>query len=139
MESATFRRWLAERGCHFAEHEHRRHHEGPVMVTVSREGHKTDVPLGGSRQHLDPQVVQRACEELGLDPSQLPGPKSRFERHATTSDGAGSRADPRVPVAGIDLGGSAAAGNLAVHVGYGPSPPFDPARSVKSQGRRRHS
>jgi len=35
------------------------------------------VPLGGPRQTIDPRVVLRACEELGLDPSQLPGPKSR--------------------------------------------------------------
>lgn len=47
------------------------------MVTVHREGRKTEVPLGGSRQILDPRVVLRACEELGLDPAQLPGPKSR--------------------------------------------------------------
>jgi hypothetical protein len=26
---------------------------------------------------LDERVVRRACEELGLDWSQLPGPKSR--------------------------------------------------------------
>ena len=26
---------------------------------------------------LDPRVVRRVCEELGLDRSQLPGPKSR--------------------------------------------------------------
>jgi hypothetical protein len=31
----------------------------------------------GSRQALDVRVVRRACEELGLDPAQLPGPKSR--------------------------------------------------------------
>lgn len=47
------------------------------MVTVHREGKKTLVPLGGSRQILDPRVVRRACEELGLDPAKLPGPKSR--------------------------------------------------------------
>jgi hypothetical protein len=47
------------------------------MVTVHREDRKTRAPLGGSRQALDPRVVRRACDELGLDPSQLPGPKSR--------------------------------------------------------------
>jgi len=31
----------------------------------------------GSRQIFDPRVVRRACEELGLDPAQLPGAKSR--------------------------------------------------------------
>jgi hypothetical protein len=76
MESPTFRRWLTEQGCRFDLHEHARH-EGPVMVTVHREGRKAEVPLGGSLHILDPRVVRRACEELGLDWSQLPGPKSR--------------------------------------------------------------
>jgi hypothetical protein len=43
------------------------------MVTVHREGRKAEVPLGGSRQAIDPRAVRRA----GLDPAQLPGPKSR--------------------------------------------------------------
>jgi hypothetical protein len=77
MESATFRKWLAERGCRFDQHEHEQRHQGQVMVTVHREGRKTEIPLGGSRQTLDARVVHRACEELGLDWSQLPGPKSR--------------------------------------------------------------
>ena len=76
MESATFRKWLAERGCHFDHHEHQRG-DGPVMVTVQREGRKAEVPLNGSRQSLDAHVVEQACIELGLDPTQLPGPKSR--------------------------------------------------------------
>lgn len=77
MESATFRKWLVEQGCRIDGDEHPRGHEGHVMVTVHREGQKTRVPLGGSRQSLDPRMVRQACEELGLDPSQLPGPKSR--------------------------------------------------------------
>lgn len=76
MESATFRKWLADRGCRFDQHEQRRH-EGPVMVTVHREGKKSEVPLGGSQQIIDPRIVRRACEELGLDWTQLPGPASR--------------------------------------------------------------
>ena len=51
--------------------------DGQVTVTVHREGRKAEVPLGGSRQILDHRVVRRACEELGLDWSELPGPKSR--------------------------------------------------------------
>jgi hypothetical protein len=47
------------------------------MVTVHRDHRKTEIPLGGSRETLDSRIVQRACEELGLDWSQLPGPKSR--------------------------------------------------------------
>jgi len=77
MESATFRNWLLEQGCRIDGHEHHQRHEGPVMVTVHHEGRTTDVPLGGSRQILDARVVRRACEELGLDWSQLPGPRSR--------------------------------------------------------------
>jgi hypothetical protein len=66
MQSATFRKWLAEHGCRFDVHEHKRG-EGRVLVTVHREGRKSEVPLGGSRQDLDPREVRRACEELGLD------------------------------------------------------------------------
>jgi hypothetical protein len=64
MESAMFRKWL-----------HR--HLGPVMVTAHREGRKAEFPLSGSRQRLASRVVQHACEQLDLDWSQLPGPKSR--------------------------------------------------------------
>lgn len=77
MESATFRKWLVERGCHIDGHGRSKGHEGPVIVTVHREGRTTRMPLGGSHQALDPRIVRRACEDLGLDPVQLPGPKSR--------------------------------------------------------------
>ena len=77
MESATFRKWLVEQGCRIDRGEHHKRHEGQVMVTVHREGRKTEVPLGGSHQILDARLVRRACEELGLDPAQLPGPKGR--------------------------------------------------------------
>lgn len=77
MESTTFRKWLAEQGCRFDRHERHQRHDGHVMVTVHRDGRKTEAPLGGSREALDPRIVRRACEELGLDWSQLPGPKSR--------------------------------------------------------------
>jgi len=77
MESATLRKWLVEQGCRIDGHEHHQRHEGPVMVTVHREGRTTELALGGSRQILDTRVVRRACEELGLDWSQLPGLQSR--------------------------------------------------------------
>jgi hypothetical protein len=77
MESATFRKWLVEHGCRIDHDGHQHRHEGPVMVTVHRAGRRAQVPLGGSRQTLDLRVVRRACEELGLDPAELPGPKSR--------------------------------------------------------------
>ena len=67
MESATFRKWLAERGCRFDQHEHEKRGEGQVIVTVHREGRKAEVPLGGSHQILDARVVRQACEELGLE------------------------------------------------------------------------
>jgi hypothetical protein len=77
MESATFRKWLLEQGCRIDGDEHPRGHEGHVMVTVHREARKTRVPLGGARQSLDQRVVRQVCEDLGLDPLQLPGPLSR--------------------------------------------------------------
>jgi hypothetical protein len=77
MESATFRKWLVEQGCRIDHGQHHQRREGPVMVTVHRESRKAEVPLGGSHQILDARVVRRACEELGLDPAQLPGPESR--------------------------------------------------------------
>jgi hypothetical protein len=76
MESATFRKWLAEQGCRFDQHK-REKGGGHNMVTVHREGRKTEVPLGGTHKALDSRIVRQACEELGLDWSQLPGPKSR--------------------------------------------------------------
>ena len=77
MESATFRKWLSEKGCRFDHHEHEERGEGQVMVTVHREGRTSQAPLGGSRKELDPRDVRRVCEELGLDWSKLPGPQSR--------------------------------------------------------------
>jgi hypothetical protein len=76
MESAPFRNWLADRGCRF-DHGHEKRGEGPVMVIVHHQRRKAEVPLGGSRQILGTGVVHRVCEELGLDWSELPGPKSR--------------------------------------------------------------
>jgi hypothetical protein len=77
MESATFRKWLGDRGCRFDRHERERRGEGKAIVTVHREQRIAQLPYVGSRQHLDPRVVRRVCEDLGLDWSELPGPKSR--------------------------------------------------------------
>jgi hypothetical protein len=77
VEIATFRTWLVEQGCRIDAGEHARGHEGHGELTVHREGRSTRIPLGGPHQALDPRIVRRACEELGLDASQLPGPKSR--------------------------------------------------------------
>ena len=76
MQSATFRKWLSEQGCRFDFPEQERG-EGFVMVTVHREGRESQAPLSGSHKDLDPHDVRRVCEELGLDWSDLPGPKGR--------------------------------------------------------------
>ena len=76
MQSATFRKWLAERGCRFDQPEHERG-EGQVMVTVHREGRTSQAPLSSSHQDIDPRDAHRVCEELGLDWKELPGPKGR--------------------------------------------------------------
>ena len=77
MESATFRKWLLEQGCRIDSDEHPRGHEGHVVVTVHRQARKTRIALGGARQSLDQRVVRQACEDLGVDPLQLPGPMRR--------------------------------------------------------------
>ena len=75
MQSATFRKWLSDQGCRFDLPEQERG-EGFVMVTVHREGRTSQAPLGGSHK-VDPRDVRRVCEELGLEWSELPGPKGR--------------------------------------------------------------
>ena len=76
MEYATFRKWLAERGCRF-DTQHEERGEGHAAVTVHREGRTAELPLVGLRQDLDPRSVRQVCEALGLEWSELPGPKSR--------------------------------------------------------------
>ncbi len=77
MESGTFRKWLLEHGCRIDGDRHPTGHEGPVTVVVHREGKTTQVAFGSPRHNLDPRAVHAACEALGLDPSELPGPQSR--------------------------------------------------------------
>jgi hypothetical protein len=71
MQSATFRKWLAEQGCRFDYYEHQKRGEGHVMVTVHREGRTSQAPLGGSHKDIDPRDLRRVCEELGLECSDL--------------------------------------------------------------------
>jgi hypothetical protein len=66
MESATFRKWLGERGCAFDQHATGQGTHGIASVTAHREGRKAD-----------PRQVKEIVESLGLDPSELPGEKSR--------------------------------------------------------------
>ena len=73
MESATFRKWLSEKGCRFDRHERQERGEGQVMVTVHREGRTSQAPVHGSRSRS--ARLRRVCEEVGLDWSKLPGRK----------------------------------------------------------------
>jgi hypothetical protein len=77
MESGTFRKWLAERGCTFDQHAAGHRFHGAATVTARREGRTAVIPLVGSRKALDPRQVKEIVESLGLDPSDLPGEKSR--------------------------------------------------------------
>jgi hypothetical protein len=76
MQSTTLRKWLAERGCTFESHpEHR--HLGSSSVTVRLGSRCAELPFVGSKKRLPEEVVRKAVADLGLDPAQLPGPKSR--------------------------------------------------------------
>lgn len=78
MESATFRKWLSERGCTFDVHERGKGKQlGHASVTVRRGDRTAELPDVGSKQRLDPRVVRKIVEDLGLPWSQLPGPASR--------------------------------------------------------------
>jgi hypothetical protein len=92
MESATFQKGLAEHGCRFDTAQEKRG-TGHANVAVHREGRKAELPLGGPHQILDAHIVRRACEELGLDwselPAQVPDPNPQGGEGAGA--GAGSR------------------------------------------------
>jgi hypothetical protein len=78
MESATFRRWLAKRGCTFDRHKRAQGKvHGIASVTVRRGRRVAELPAVGSRKRLDPAVVRKIVDDLGLPCSQLPGPASR--------------------------------------------------------------
>jgi hypothetical protein len=76
MESRTFRAWLAERGCRFDSHDQEGRSHGHPMVRVHREGRSAKLPLLGLHQKLDPMLVRQICDDLGLNWTDLPGPKS---------------------------------------------------------------
>jgi len=76
MESATFQKWLAERGCRF-DTEREKRGTGHATVTVHFNGRKARVPLSGSRQRLDATIIRQACEELGLSLPNVPEARRR--------------------------------------------------------------
>jgi hypothetical protein len=77
VESATFRKWLGERGCRFEAGKDTVDAHGHAYVTVRREDRKAVLPDIGTNKALDPRSVRQIVEDLGLDWSELPGPTSR--------------------------------------------------------------
>ncbi|MGO9475858.1 MAG: hypothetical protein ACLPWS_20995 [Rhodomicrobium sp.] len=76
MEIDTFRKWLAERGCHFNSPPHQRG-EGHRHLMIHREGGVAELPFAGSHHQLNAGAFRHVCETLGLDEMELPGPKGR--------------------------------------------------------------
>jgi len=56
---------------------HHQRGEGHGHLTIHREGRIAELPLTGSRHQLDTETVRHVCGKLGLDASELPGPKGR--------------------------------------------------------------
>jgi len=77
MESATFRSWLAERGCSFDAGKDTIKTHGHAYVTVRLGDRKATLPDIGTHIRFDPDVVRKIVDDLGLDWNQLPGPSSR--------------------------------------------------------------
>jgi hypothetical protein len=76
MEIDTFRKWLAERGCHFDTQGHQRG-DGHGHLTIHHEGRTAELALTGAHYHLDADLVRQVCETLRLDASELPGSKDQ--------------------------------------------------------------
>jgi len=77
MESATFRKWLADRGCTFERHERGKGGRGHVVVGVRLGDRRAELPDVGTKKHLPDEVVRNIVDALGLNYDELPGPKSR--------------------------------------------------------------
>jgi hypothetical protein len=77
MESATFRRWLSERGCSFDAGKDTVRTQGHAYVTVRLGDRRAVLPDIGSDKRPDPRVVRKIVDELGLDWNELPGPTPR--------------------------------------------------------------
>jgi hypothetical protein len=77
VESSTFRDWLTQNGCRIDSHAQNGRAHGHGMIVVHRGQLKAEVPLLGKHQQLDPGIIREVCTALRLDPSSLPGPRSR--------------------------------------------------------------
>jgi hypothetical protein len=77
MESATFRRWLADRGCSFEPGKDTVQTAGHAHVTVRLGSRRAILPDVGTHKRLEPETVRKIVDELGLDWKELPGPASR--------------------------------------------------------------
>ncbi len=77
MQSATLRKWLADRGCTFEAGRDTVKAHGHAYVTVRRGERRAVLPDIGDHKALDPRVVRQIVEDLGLNFDELPGPASR--------------------------------------------------------------
>lgn len=77
MESTTFRKWLAERGCRFEAGKDTVETVGHAYVTIHRGNRKAVLPEVGTNKALDSRIVHEIVDKLGLDWNELPGPVSR--------------------------------------------------------------
>jgi len=77
MESATFRKWLAERGCRFEAGKDTVGTVGHAYVAIHLGNRRAVLPDVGTKKSLDSRVVREIVDKLGLDWNELPGPVSR--------------------------------------------------------------
>jgi len=69
MEYATFRKWLAERGCRFDTQSEKRG-EGYGTVTIHRAGRTAELPLVGASHNLDPlRFAKSAKHSASIGPN----------------------------------------------------------------------
>jgi hypothetical protein len=68
MESSTFRKWLAERGCRFDQHPTGQGTHGIASVTAHREGRKAVIPLWDPASGLIRGRSGKSSRVLGWTP-----------------------------------------------------------------------
>ena len=78
MESATFRKWLADRGCTFERHERGKDGRGQVMVTIRLGDRRAELPDSSTKKRLHDDILRKIVADLGLRYEELPGQKSRM-------------------------------------------------------------